>query len=158
MRALPAALSLVLAGCFLPAETAGLSAPAAADADLATTAALTRSTAPTRPRLRVRVAVRGLQQPWDVKRLPSGVLLITERDRKTLRVWNGQRLRTVRFPRARVWAAGETGLMSLAVDPKFTKNRRVYTCQGGHRAGGGHDVRVIAWLPTGVESPGSRHC
>ena len=28
------------------------------------------------------------------------------------------------------WAAGETGMMGLAVDPSFATNRRVYTCQG----------------------------
>ena len=52
---------------------------------------------------------------------------------------------TGRFPAASVWAGGETGLMGLAVDPKFRKNKRFYTCQGGHTAGGGHDVRVMAW-------------
>ena len=35
--------------------------------------------------------------------------------------------------------------MGLAVDPKFSKNKRFYTCQGGNTAGGGHDVRVMAW-------------
>ena len=32
--------------------------------------------------------------------------------------------------------------MGLAVDPKFSKNRLFYTCQGANRTGGGHDVRV----------------
>jgi aldose sugar dehydrogenase len=44
-----------------------------------------------------------------------------------------------------VWVSGETGLTGLAVDPDFADNRRVYTCQGGFRSGGGHDVRVMAW-------------
>ena len=35
--------------------------------------------------------------------------------------------------------------MSLAVDPASQSNRRFYTCQGSPTAGGGHDVRVMAW-------------
>jgi aldose sugar dehydrogenase len=34
--------------------------------------------------------------------------------------------------------------MSLAVDPDFAANRRIYTCQGGF-TDGGNDVRVVAW-------------
>ena len=51
----------------------------------------------------------------------------------------------MRFPSGKVWVSGETGLMSMEVDPGFASNRRFYTCQGGFKAGGGHDVRVIAW-------------
>lgn len=102
--------------------------------------------AATYPTLSVtRVAV-GLDIPWDVKPITRGRLLITERSTK--RLWlrvPGHRKQRVRFPSASVWASGETGLMGLAVDPRFAKNKRFYTCQGGHRAGGGHDVRVLAW-------------
>ena len=35
--------------------------------------------------------------------------------------------------------------MSLEIDPGWTTNRRFYTCQGSPTAGGGHDVRVVAW-------------
>jgi len=44
-----------------------------------------------------------------------------------------------------VWASGETGLMSIAVDPDFARNRRIYTCQGGFTSTG-HDVRVVRWV------------
>jgi glucose/arabinose dehydrogenase len=44
-----------------------------------------------------------------------------------------------------MWAAGETGLMSLEVDPGYASNRRFYTCHGSLTAGGRHDVRVVAW-------------
>ena len=95
------------------------------------------------PALRVTRKVRGLSSPWDVKRLPRGRLLISERDTARLVLWRAGAKRALRFP-ARVWTSGETGLMSLAVDPKFTDNRRVYTCQGGFTSTG-HDVRVVAW-------------
>ena len=44
-----------------------------------------------------------------------------------------------------MWVSGETGLMSLEVDPDFATTGRFYTCQGAPTAGGGHDVRVVAW-------------
>ncbi len=98
------------------------------------------------PALRVTRMVRGLNQPWDVKTIPGGRLLITERESKRLLLWSpGGRLSRVRFPASTVWASGETGLMGLAVDPRFSKNHRFYTCQGSTTSGGGHDVRVMAW-------------
>ena len=95
------------------------------------------------PDLQVTRKVGGLQIPWDVQRLPHGRLLIGERDTHRLLVWRAGHRRVLRFP-ARVWASGETGLMGLAVDPRFGDNRRVYTCQGGFTPTG-HDVRVVAW-------------
>jgi len=95
------------------------------------------------PSLTVTRQVRGLATPWDVQRLPHGRLLISERDTHRLLIWRAGRKHAVRFP-AQVWVSGETGLMSLAVDPGFAKNRRVYTCFGGYTSTG-HEVRVVAW-------------
>jgi glucose/arabinose dehydrogenase len=123
-----------------------LPAPQAATAPGATTTSTT--TDPARavrtPRLRVRTVVRGLDNPWDVQRLPGGTLLVTERDRARLSTYDGSRS-TVAFPRDRIWVSGETGLMSLEVDPRFGDNRRFYTCSGWVKQGGGHDIRVNAW-------------
>ena len=77
-----------------------------------------------------RTVVAGLDIPWDVQRLPGGRLLITERDRARLSRDARRRRSTVGFPSGRVWVSGETGLMSLAVDPRFADNRRFYTCSG----------------------------
>ena len=41
-------------------------------------------------------------------------------------------------------ASGEIGLMGLAVDPAFTQNRRIYTCQGSSAAGTS-TIKVVAW-------------
>ena len=96
--------------------------------------------------LQVTTKVANLELPWDVKPLPGGRLLITERDRARVLLWrNGQRRVLMGFPSAKVWVSGEAGLLSLAIDPKFGTNRRVYSCQAWNLAGGGHDVRVIAW-------------
>ncbi|WP_244928876.1 PQQ-dependent sugar dehydrogenase [Nocardioides sp. W7] len=97
------------------------------------------------PDLRVRRLVTGLDHPWDVRPIGRGRLIFTQRDRATVSIWASGRTRRVAFPSGQVWVSGETGLMGLDVDPGFAKNRRFFTCQGGRTAGGGHDVRVMAW-------------
>ncbi|GAB3763648.1 glucose/arabinose dehydrogenase [Nocardioides ginsengisegetis] len=104
-----------------------------------------RAAARSVPTLHVRKQVTGLDHPWDVQSIGHGRLLFTQRDRATLSVWQDGKTRTVKFPSDQVWVSGETGLMSLAIDPDFDRNGRFYLCQGGFRSGGGHDVRVIAW-------------
>lgn len=100
--------------------------------------------------VRVRTVVAGLQIPWDVQPIGGGGLLVTERDKARLSIVRQGRRRTVRFPGQSVWVSGETGLMSLAVDPRFTKTRRFWTCQGWNGTRG-HDVRVSMWELTGNE-------
>src|SRR5689334_15786791 len=96
------------------------------------------------PTLTVSKQVSGLDIPWDVRVLPGARLLTGERTKAQLILWQGGTKRVLRFHTS-IWAAGETGLMGLEVDPNFVHNRRVYTCQGGTRANGSHDVRVIVW-------------
>lgn len=108
---------------------------------------------PSRPaalELRVRTVIDGLEHPWDVKPIGGGGLLVTERDKARLSVVRDGKRRTLRFPSANVWVSGETGLMSLAVDPRFKQNRRFWTCQGW-QSGGGHDIRVSLWKLSGNE-------
>lgn len=136
-------LALLLAA---PTSALALSDPGSPSAAAAPTTATPAAGERSRvvPALRVTRKVKGLSTPWDVQPLPKGRLLITERDTRRLLLWRDGRTRVLRFPSARVWASGETGLMSLAVDPLFSRNRRIYTCQGAFTASG-HDVRVIAW-------------
>ena len=101
--------------------------------------------APSPVRLRVQTLIRGLDHPWDVRALPGGRLLVTQRDRRVMTVWRAGHRHRVRFANRRIWVGVESGLMGLEVDPAFASNRRIYTCQGWRRRGGGHDVRVIAW-------------
>lgn len=95
------------------------------------------------PRLRVSTVVGGLDHPWDVEPLPKGRLLVTERSGR-LSIVRAGRTRPVRLAGAQLVSRGETGLMAVEADPRFTRNRRIYTCQGW-RAGGSQDVRVTAW-------------
>jgi glucose/arabinose dehydrogenase len=97
------------------------------------------------PALQVRTVIGGLDHPWDVKPIGRGRLLVTERDRARLSVVNNGKRHTIDFPRRKVWVSGETGLLGMAVDPEFADNHRVYLCQGGFPAEGGHDVHVTAW-------------
>jgi glucose/arabinose dehydrogenase len=131
-RLLPLAIALALA------------APAApvAPADAAPVPVVHRTLLPT---LKIRTVVRNLDHPWDVKTLPGGTLIFTERDRATLSVFKHGHVKPVKFPSQSIWVSGETGLMGLEVDPRFVRNHRIYTCQGGFTASGGHDVHVTAW-------------
>ena len=156
-------LSLMATCASGPSEAASQASPSAP--------APQRTSAATVPGLQVTTVARGLTIPWDVKPVGKGRLLITERTSKRLLTWRKGTLRRVNYAASTVWAGGETGLMSLAVDPAFRKNRRFYTCQGGNVGGGRHDVRVMAWrlkrnarratlvrpLLTGLPSTSGRH-
>ena len=129
------ALCLVLLAPVAPGSAA------VQDASLPAAASVARRV----PALQARQQVTGLSNPWDVQPIGSGRLLITERDTGRLLLRANRNTRQVQFPTNRVWVSGETGLMSMEVDPDFGTNHRFYTCQGWLKPGGGHDVRVIAW-------------
>ena len=98
------------------------------------------------PALRATTEVSGLTQPWDVKQLPAGPLLITERETRRILIRDHSGLHALSFPNGNIWVSGETGLMSLAIDPGFGRtNRRFYTCQGRTTNTGGHEIVVVAW-------------
>jgi aldose sugar dehydrogenase len=127
------------------AVAVALAAPAApvADADAAAPAPVVHRKP--MPKLKIHTVIRNLDRPWDVKTLPGGTLIFTQRDRATLSVFKHGHVKRVEFPSQSVWVSGETGLMGLEVDPQFANNHRIYTCQGGFTANGGHDVHVTAW-------------
>ena len=107
------------------------------------------------PALRVVRVVKGLEHPWDVQRLPDGRLLVGERDSRRLLTYSAGRLRSLAWNRGSVWVSGETGLMSMAIDPGFRSNRRFYVCHGGFTATG-HDVRVSAFRLSGDSRSATR--
>jgi glucose/arabinose dehydrogenase len=141
-RSLPLALVIALAAPVVPSVASTSSASdAAAPAPVVHRKGV--------PKLRIHTVVGQLDHPWDVKSLPGGTLIFTQRDRATLSVFKHGHVKQVGFPSSSVWVSGETGLMGLEVDPKFSKNHRIYTCQGGFTANGGHDVHVTAWTLDG---------
>jgi glucose/arabinose dehydrogenase len=107
MRSLVPALGIALVVTVAPAcasddvpaspdEAPGASAAASASTSPSPSPTRTASPSRTRPEasralptLRVRRVVDGLDNPWDVKRLPGGTLLVTERDRARLSTYSG---------------------------------------------------------------------
>jgi glucose/arabinose dehydrogenase len=108
------------------------------------------------PELEVTTVLSGLDLGWDTAFLPDGAMLVTERvaRRILLRTPTGE-VRVVGDSLAGLWAEGETGPMSLAVDPGFTRNRRFYTCHGAV-PDTGHAVRVMAWRLNAVSTRANR--
>ena len=92
------------------------------------------------PQLRVRAVARGLQHPWDVQQATGGRLVVSERDRARISVVRKGERRTLADLSRLVWVSGETGLMSLAVDPAA---RTLWACHGSAR--GGTHVQVSRW-------------
>ncbi len=86
--------------------------------------------------------VGGFDRPWEVVFLPDGTLLVTERPGRLVRVSGGSRVVVANVPD--VLAAGEGGLMGMAVDPGFAANRRVYLCHASS-ASGAPDVRIVRY-------------
>lgn len=121
-------------------EAAGGMAPIAASAASTTTHAARAAV----PRLRVRRVATGLQTPWDVKPIGGGRLLVTERDLARVSIVTASGRRTVADLSDSVWVSGETGLMSIALDPRFENRGLVHLCQGATTASG-HDVRVVTY-------------
>lgn len=118
------------------------------------------------PQLRVRTVARGLQHAWDVQQAGGGRLVVSERDRARVSVVRKGKRRTLADLSRLVWVSGETGLMSLAVDPG---SRTLWACHGS--ASGGTHVQVSRWrvdrrwtrlgsrrtLLTGLPSTSGRH-
>ncbi|MCF6379192.1 PQQ-dependent sugar dehydrogenase [Nocardioides KLBMP 9356] len=92
------------------------------------------------PALRIRTVARRLQHPWDVQQAPGGRLVVSERDRARISVVRNGKRRTLADLSKQVWVSGETGLMSLAVDPG---SRTLWACHGS--SAGGNHVQVTRW-------------
>lgn len=99
------------------------------------------SAAPIVAGLEVGSTIRGFETPWDLRFLPDGTPLVTERPGSIATVVDGQRRVIAAVPD--VVAQGEGGLMGLALDPRFEVNRFFYTCYASGQSGTVTDVRVV---------------
>src|SRR3954452_18809868 len=77
-------------------------------------------------RPRVKTIATGLVIPWEIAFLPDGRALVTERPGRVRLLSRRGRLRRKPVARVGVFAYGEGGLLGLAVDPRFRRNRFVY--------------------------------
>jgi aldose sugar dehydrogenase len=75
---------------------------------------------------RVETVATGLEIPWEIDFLPNGSALITERPGRVRLLTSQGRLRPEPVAEVDVAAIGEGGLLGLAVDPRFRRNRFVY--------------------------------
>jgi glucose/arabinose dehydrogenase len=83
------------------------------------------------PRLAATVIRSGLAIPWDLAFAPDGRMFVTERVGNILiyasAAPNAPQLANV-FPVANINASGESGLMSIELDPAFANNNLLYVC------------------------------
>lgn len=101
---------------------------------------LTRTTVS--PTITPEVILSGRQNIWDVAFLPDTSLLFTERGGEVSVIAPDRTVREV-AKISDVYVKGEGGLMGLAVDPKFTDNRYIYTCFNSTKSK--LDIRVVRW-------------
>ena len=77
-------------------------------------------------KLRLETVASGLDVPWEIAFLPDGRALVTERP-GTIRMLEADgTLRSDPVGQVPVTATEESGLLGLAVDPKFEQNRLLY--------------------------------
>jgi aldose sugar dehydrogenase len=91
------------------------------------------------------IVTKGLNQPWSMAFLPDGGILITERPGRLRIVRNGVLDPNPIAGVPQVQARGLTGLMDLALHPRFSENKLIYftyhkptgdnTAKGGNNAG-----------------------
>jgi aldose sugar dehydrogenase len=77
-------------------------------------------------RIRVVPFVSGLEAPWSIAFLPSGEMLVTEKAGRLRMVRNGKLDPQPLSGVPQVLAAGQGGLLEVAVHPQFAQNRWVY--------------------------------
>ena len=75
---------------------------------------------------RVTTVASGLEAPWEIAFLPDGRALVTERPGRVRLLSRALKLREEPVSEVEVSAVGESGLLGLAVDPRFERNRFVY--------------------------------
>lgn len=87
-------------------------------------------------RLEVRNLAGGLVHPWGMAFLPDGRLLVTERPGRLRLIGPDGRLSAPLSGVPEVFAQGQGGLLDVALDPDFPRNRRVYLSFAEPGAGG----------------------
>lgn len=93
--------------------------------------------------LETRTVARGLEHPWGLAFLPDGRMLVTERPGRLRLVTREGRLLAPIAGVPQVAAAGQGGLLGIALDPRFAENRRVYLSFAEPRAGGTNGTAVF---------------
>ncbi|WP_395670939.1 PQQ-dependent sugar dehydrogenase [Phenylobacterium sp.] len=93
---------------------------------------------------RLEVVTEGLKFPWSLAFLPDGRMLVTERSEGKLRVVgkDGALSPTPVGNVPAVFSQGQGGLLEVALDPAFAKNRLVYLSYAEPQADGTNNTAV----------------
>src|SRR5512132_334811 len=76
--------------------------------------------------VRVETLARGLEHPWGLAILPDGRMLVTERPGRLRIVARDGRVSPPLTGVPTVFAQGQGGLLDVALDPAFARNRVIY--------------------------------
>ncbi|MFH0916295.1 MAG: PQQ-dependent sugar dehydrogenase [bacterium] len=103
---------------------------------------------------RATTVVEGLRIPWEMRFLPNGKLLVTEREGRVILadVTSGA---VTEVGRIDVLVRGEGGLMGLALDPDFPATPHIYVSYT-HSQGGNAQNRVSRFVLSGLDTPSPR--
>jgi glucose/arabinose dehydrogenase len=123
-----ASLAAALAACVLGVGCGGKDERAAPSAPPPRTGPERAEKGPVRSEggPRVESVATGLAAPWELSFLPDGRALLTERPGRVRLLSRDLRLRPGPVAQVDVAAIEEGGLLGLAVDPRFERNRFVY--------------------------------
>lgn len=101
---------------------------------------------------RPRVVASDLEVPWEIRFLPGGDLLVTERPGRVVRLSpDGEEVRS--DPVAGVVSRSESGLMGMALHPDFSESRRLYLCfTTGSDGGLSNRVERFEYGPDGLSA------
>lgn len=77
----------------------------------------------------------GLQNPWSLAFLPDGKMLVTERPGRLRVVTADGRLSEPVAGLPELVAAGQGGLLEVALDPAYAKNNTIYVCYSQPKSG-----------------------
>jgi len=97
-------------------------------------------------RFKIEKVAGGLEVPWSIVWAPDGRMIFTERPGRLRVIENGNLRPQPLFVVTDVEAAGESGLMSVALHPQFGTNRFLYLSYAYSE--GGVRVRVVRYRET----------
>jgi aldose sugar dehydrogenase len=86
--------------------------------------------------VRVETLARGLEHPWGLAMLPDGRILVTERPGRLRIVARDGRVSPPLSGVPTVFAQGQGGLLDVALDPAFARNRIIYLSYAEPGVGG----------------------
>ncbi len=109
----------------------------------------------TKQALKVETYAKGLAYPWGLAFLPDGRLLVTERPGRMRLVGKDGRLSPPLGGLPAVWAAGQGGLLDVAIAPDFTSSKLVFFSLSEPR-GAGSSATAVARARLVLEGDGGR--